>query len=207
MWELVGFAVVLSVMPLIAGGYFGLRTLRRAVSRVGAAPRGRREGPVRTVRGRIATLHAVTSPIDGLPCAIAWTVIEGHTRFGLPARVEIGTAATFLLESAEGTFQVLPVDLWVRRHRIEPQFLLTKSLPPQIAERVASSRIESLRPLRYAEGYFAPGDEIELRGVCRPEPCLDLQGPRGPRVLPTLSGGGGRLEIRTPIGLVAASQP
>ncbi|MBI2898232.1 MAG: hypothetical protein HYY06_32075 [Deltaproteobacteria bacterium] len=144
----------------------------------------------------------MTAPIDGLACAIAWTVIEGHSRWRLPVRVEIATAVTFLLESAEGTFRVLPDDLWVRRHRIEPQFLLTKALPPQIAERVASSRIDSLGPLHYAEGYFAPGDEIELRGVCRPEPCAELQGPRGPRILPTLSGGGGRLEILTPIGLV-----
>jgi hypothetical protein len=201
--ELLAFYAIALAGPIAAGLGFAWKAARDRAARAGAPRADRPAGPVRVIRGTLRCPRPVRSPIEGLSCAISWTVIEGRSRLGWPVRAEVGTAGDLLVESAEGPFAVRAEQLWVRRHHIAMQFPVQVALPEHVAAVLRASRIDSRRPLRYGEAFFVDGDPIEIRGVVRDEPCAFLPGAREPRVLPTLTGAGGRLEILTSLGASA----
>ncbi len=186
--------------PFAAGLAFAWKAARDRVARASAPRPERPVGPLRVVRGILRCPRPVRSPIERLACAISWTVIEGHSRRGWPVRVEVGTAGDLLVESPDGLYAVRTSDLWVRSHGITMQFPVQVELPEHVAEAVQASRIDAHSTLRYGEAFFVDGDAIELRGVVREEPCPFLRNGRELRVLPTITGAGGRLEILTRLG-------
>lgn len=201
--ELLAFYGAVLAGPLVAGLAFTWKAARDRAARAGAPRADRPTGPLRVIRGTLRCPRSIRSPIEGLSCAISWTVVEGHSRFGFPVRVEVGTAGDLLVDSTEGLFAVRAEQVWVRRHHIAMQFPVQVALPEPVAAVLRASRIDARRPLRYGEAFFVDGDPIEIRGVVRDEPCPFLPGAREPRVLPTLTGAGGRLEILTTLGASA----
>lgn len=159
--------------------------------------------PIRTVRGTLRCPRMTRSPIEGLSCAIAWTVIEGLSRWNFTTRLELGTTGDLLVESDEGLYAIEPRGLWIQSHSITPQFPVAINLPAPLESLVSSSRIDRVKPLFYGESTFMPGDRIELRGIVRPAPCPFLAGMREPKIMPTLFAAKDRLLVLTELGPAA----
>jgi hypothetical protein len=148
------------------------------------------EGMVRHVSGRVIGIRPVRSPVETMPCVVAWTVVRGLGPDGRSATIRVVTACDFLVESPEGVFVVRAEGLRVDAGSRDVFDYLTLVPAGPLGETVLETGIDLEAPIEYREVRIDHGDEIAVRGVWRREAAthqLEVSGYRLAPVLPTLS--------------------
>ncbi len=175
-----------------------LRELRLVALGRRAARPPRPRARCTTVFGRVEAVERVHAPIEGISCVLSCTVVEGRDRRGRRRVVEVVTANDFLLRADDRTFQVRAAGAvlfaWMKVDETFP-FVLPRPAPA-LGEALAAAGI--VKPLHCSELSLHDGDPVWVKGVLRHEPAFDASasGYRGAGLRPTLTGAGGRLEIR-----------
>ncbi len=167
---------------------------RRVRGRMTRPSAKRPRGKLRTVRG-IARGPHVPSPFEGVPCLFAWVRLVSENSLFHRVEREVAVGQDFVLESPEGRFTVRLDGLRLRGgpalDSLQP---VAETLEGVVARVIEAAHME--QPT-WAEIRVRDGDELEVTGVCRMEPALEAgAGFRESALSPTLSGAGGRLDVR-----------
>ncbi|MBI2898239.1 MAG: hypothetical protein HYY06_32110 [Deltaproteobacteria bacterium] len=164
-------------------------------------------GRIEKVRGRAAVVQSVRGPLDGHEGLLVMTVLASQTWSGTQM-VQTVTANDFLLEADGGeSFVVRASDIVFRWGWLTERYLLgwdgmepvRRLLPAAMQETIAGTPLRPPAALRCRDIVVPSGSRLEARGLTRQEPAqfgMPGSGFRGQALVPTLTGGGGRLELR-----------
>jgi hypothetical protein len=197
--DLIAELVFLVGVPALAGAvFYGAKLYSGARLRLVRNPRPPR-GSVRRIRGTVAALAPIRSPIDNALGVLAYTRIAprpGKLFAGGP-RAEITTANDFVVKTPDGPFVVRACDLWVRDLGPPSGVLHAFRIPEAVAEAIRAAGLDPRAELYYRELVVFPGQEVTVVVVVKDElPPQELRDTyREGELIPTLSGGGGAVQV------------
>lgn len=166
-------------------------------------PRGAVE--VRGTARAIRPVHGIL--VDGSEGVFVLTVLGTRTWSGTHL-VQIVTANDFVLDADDGrSFVVRAADIfldwgWVGSRNTFPWSTLEpvqRLLPESMQDKIAKTPLRPPAALRFRELAFPAGHRFVIRGLVRQEPApfgTPGSGFRDQAAVPTLTGGGRRLELR-----------
>lgn len=185
-------------MAVLGAVMLGRKLYHEARRRLDRNPRPPLEA-VRRIRGTAVALTPIRSPVDQCLCVLAGTRVMARPRafFTARPRAELATANDFVVQTPDGPFVVRASDLWVRDSGPASGILNTSRLPEALAEAIRGAGLDPEVELHYRETVVFPGQEVIVVGAVKDElpPAALRDTYREGACIPTVSGGGGAVEV------------